>query len=330
MQSVQSCAAARPRAAAPRESARHGAPGRTLGAREHQRPRGRGAAAARRATRLAARGRNKALGQGVRALCAASTHTQPRTAPLPPPKSDVTPRCAPAAAQRAPERLLTSKLLASPQEGAPHKSARLRPHRRAGAACARCGAPRPALTHTSTCGGRHSSRPPHSGDATRGWLTRAPSCVFAVWRAVRPSRKRSRRARCAANGGGGVQQGASGKAELQSHSERMASSSLLGDIGARDAFEAETMSNFGENVLGNSDTEHEILIPNVRKLDRNSLMNTPCSAEGAAKAIVGDESEVLLKQLNLANLKVRAERSRALSDAVVAPVPAHCALGGAR
>nr|AXA12010.1 chloroplast Rubisco accumulation factor 2 [Nicotiana benthamiana] len=36
---------------------------------------------------------------------------------------------------------------------------------------------------------------------------------------------------------------------------------LLGDFGARDPFPAEIESKFGEKVLGNTDTEHKILIP---------------------------------------------------------------------
>ncbi|RVW39297.1 putative pterin-4-alpha-carbinolamine dehydratase [Vitis vinifera] len=49
---------------------------------------------------------------------------------------------------------------------------------------------------------------------------------------------------------------------------------LLGDFGARDPFPAEIESKFGEKVLGNLDTEHKILIPNVSAL---SLAQQECS-----------------------------------------------------
>uniref|UniRef100_A0A7N0ZZD1 4a-hydroxytetrahydrobiopterin dehydratase n=1 Tax=Kalanchoe fedtschenkoi TaxID=63787 RepID=A0A7N0ZZD1_KALFE len=39
-----------------------------------------------------------------------------------------------------------------------------------------------------------------------------------------------------------------------------------GDFGARDPFPAEIASNFGDKVLGNKDTEHKILIPNLAAL----------------------------------------------------------------
>ena len=120
--------------------------------------------------------------------------------------------------------------------------------------------------------------------------------------------------------------------ELQDSASNLASASLLGDIGARDPFAAELASNFGERVLGNPDTEHEILIPNIRKLDRNSLMNQQCSAEGAAKAVNGEEAEVLLKQLNLANVKswTPSESGDALERTWPGRTPDACAEMAAR
>ncbi|KAJ8537158.1 hypothetical protein K7X08_035559 [Anisodus acutangulus] len=49
---------------------------------------------------------------------------------------------------------------------------------------------------------------------------------------------------------------------------------LLGDFGARDPFPAELESQFGNKVLGNSDTEHKILIPTASAL---SLSQQECT-----------------------------------------------------
>lgn len=49
---------------------------------------------------------------------------------------------------------------------------------------------------------------------------------------------------------------------------------LLGDFGARDPFPAEIESNFCENILGNTNTEHKILIPNASAL---SLSQQDCA-----------------------------------------------------
>ncbi|PON92486.1 Transcriptional coactivator/pterin dehydratase [Trema orientale] len=54
---------------------------------------------------------------------------------------------------------------------------------------------------------------------------------------------------------------------------RAMGSDLLGDFGARDPFPAELESRFGEKVLGNVDTEHKILIPNLTAL---SLAQQQC------------------------------------------------------
>lgn len=47
----------------------------------------------------------------------------------------------------------------------------------------------------------------------------------------------------------------------------------MGDFGARDPFPAEIESKFGEKVLGNTDTEHKILIPAASAL---SLAQQDC------------------------------------------------------
>ncbi|XP_057971731.1 probable pterin-4-alpha-carbinolamine dehydratase, chloroplastic [Malania oleifera] len=49
---------------------------------------------------------------------------------------------------------------------------------------------------------------------------------------------------------------------------------MLGEFGARDPFPAEIESGFGEKVLGNVDTEHKILIPDLSAL---SLARQHCS-----------------------------------------------------
>uniref|UniRef100_A0A6V7QUV1 Uncharacterized protein n=1 Tax=Ananas comosus var. bracteatus TaxID=296719 RepID=A0A6V7QUV1_ANACO len=55
----------------------------------------------------------------------------------------------------------------------------------------------------------------------------------------------------------------------------MGGADLLGDLGARDPFPEEIESNFGENVVGNTDTLHRILVPNLRAL---SLAQLSCEA----------------------------------------------------
>ena len=51
-------------------------------------------------------------------------------------------------------------------------------------------------------------------------------------------------------------------------------SDILGDFGARDPFPAEIASGFADKVLGNGNTEHKILIPNLSAL---SLSQQPCT-----------------------------------------------------
>ena len=51
----------------------------------------------------------------------------------------------------------------------------------------------------------------------------------------------------------------------------------LGDFGARDPFPAEVASGFADKVLGNVDTEHKILIPNISALSLSQQQCTPLS-----------------------------------------------------
>ncbi|XP_042422340.1 probable pterin-4-alpha-carbinolamine dehydratase, chloroplastic [Zingiber officinale] len=67
---------------------------------------------------------------------------------------------------------------------------------------------------------------------------------------------------------------------------------LLGDFGARDPFPEEVESNFCENVLGNTDTLHRILIPNISALslakiscEHISPSQPPISAEDAERLL---------------------------------------------
>ncbi|KAL1291888.1 hypothetical protein HN51_060381 [Arachis hypogaea] len=52
---------------------------------------------------------------------------------------------------------------------------------------------------------------------------------------------------------------------------------FLGDFGARDPFPAELESGFGEKVIGNVDSEHKILIPNISALSLSQQQCTPIS-----------------------------------------------------
>nr|GMD02165.1 probable pterin-4-alpha-carbinolamine dehydratase, chloroplastic [Ipomoea batatas] len=54
---------------------------------------------------------------------------------------------------------------------------------------------------------------------------------------------------------------------------------LLGDFGARDPFPAEIESNFCENILGNTNTEHKILIPNASALSLSQQDCAPISLD---------------------------------------------------
>ncbi|KAL6980947.1 Alpha subunit of the F1 sector of mitochondrial F1F0 ATP synthase [Sarracenia purpurea var. burkii] len=73
---------------------------------------------------------------------------------------------------------------------------------------------------------------------------------------------------------------------------RAAGGDFLGDFGARDPFPAEVESRFGEKVLGNGDTGHRILIPNVSALSLSqqdcapiSPLQRPMSHEDAQKLL---------------------------------------------
>ncbi|KAK4280011.1 hypothetical protein QN277_011696 [Acacia crassicarpa] len=70
---------------------------------------------------------------------------------------------------------------------------------------------------------------------------------------------------------------------------------LLGDFGARDPFPAELESKFGEKVLGNNDTEHKILIPNLSAL---SLAQQECSPVSPLQSPMSeDDAKKLLKKI---------------------------------
>ncbi|PIA50383.1 hypothetical protein AQUCO_01300846v1, partial [Aquilegia coerulea] len=67
---------------------------------------------------------------------------------------------------------------------------------------------------------------------------------------------------------------------------------LLGDFGGRDPFPAEIESQFGNKVVGNFNTEHKILIPNLSALSlaqqectEVSLSQSPMSAQDAQQLI---------------------------------------------
>ncbi|KAB1204104.1 hypothetical protein CJ030_MR8G001616 [Morella rubra] len=72
------------------------------------------------------------------------------------------------------------------------------------------------------------------------------------------------------------------------------SSDMLGDIGARDPFPAEIASSFAEKVLGNVDTEHKILIPNVSALSLSQQQCTPLSPFQPPMST--DEAQKLLRK----------------------------------
>jgi 4a-hydroxytetrahydrobiopterin dehydratase len=73
-------------------------------------------------------------------------------------------------------------------------------------------------------------------------------------------------------------------------------SDLLGDIGARDPFPQELESNFAENVLGNTDTLHRILIPNISALSLSEMKIEP--AESLKQPLSAEDSGRLLKKVN--------------------------------
>ncbi|CAN1180024.1 Probable pterin-4-alpha-carbinolamine dehydratase, chloroplastic [Linum perenne] len=69
----------------------------------------------------------------------------------------------------------------------------------------------------------------------------------------------------------------------------------LGDFGARDPFPAEIESRFGDKVLGNSDSEHKILIPNISAM---SLAQLECSPVSPVQSPMSkDDAQRLLKKV---------------------------------
>ncbi|KAB1204108.1 Superoxide dismutase [Fe] 2, chloroplastic [Morella rubra] len=69
---------------------------------------------------------------------------------------------------------------------------------------------------------------------------------------------------------------------------------MLGDFGARDPFPAEIASSFAEKVLGNVDTEHKILIPNVSALSLSQQQCSPLSPFQPPMST--DEAQKLLRK----------------------------------
>ncbi|KAJ0960366.1 hypothetical protein J5N97_001816 [Dioscorea zingiberensis] len=70
---------------------------------------------------------------------------------------------------------------------------------------------------------------------------------------------------------------------------------FLGDFGARDPFPAEIESNFCENVVGNVDTEHKILIPNLSAL---SLAQRSCQpVSPSQRPLRFEEAEKILNKV---------------------------------
>ncbi|KAB1204106.1 Superoxide dismutase [Fe] 2, chloroplastic [Morella rubra] len=72
-------------------------------------------------------------------------------------------------------------------------------------------------------------------------------------------------------------------------------SDMLGDFGARDPFPAEIASSFAEKVLGNVDTEHKILIPNVSALSLSQQQCSPLSPFQPPMST--DEAQKLLRKV---------------------------------
>ena len=70
---------------------------------------------------------------------------------------------------------------------------------------------------------------------------------------------------------------------------------LLGDFGARDPFPAELESKFGEKVLGNMDTEHKILIPNLSALSLSQQLCQP--VDPLQPPMSEDDATKLLKKV---------------------------------
>ncbi|XP_057433263.1 probable pterin-4-alpha-carbinolamine dehydratase, chloroplastic [Lotus japonicus] len=76
---------------------------------------------------------------------------------------------------------------------------------------------------------------------------------------------------------------------------RVDANDFLGDFGARDPFPAEIESQFGDKVLGNNDTEHKILIPNIAALSLSQQNCTPVSP--LQHPISEDDASKLLRKV---------------------------------
>ncbi|KAJ1255217.1 hypothetical protein BS78_K277900 [Paspalum vaginatum] len=98
----------------------------------------------------------------------------------------------------------------------------------------------------------------------------------------------------------------------------VAMADLLGDLGARDPFPEEIESNFGEKVLGNVDTLHQILIPTLSAL---SLARLPLQPD--AEPLSLDDARRLL-------FKVVGWRLSCRRAGGAAPLAAAVRLEGAR
>ncbi|KAJ7974856.1 Transcriptional coactivator/pterin dehydratase [Quillaja saponaria] len=70
---------------------------------------------------------------------------------------------------------------------------------------------------------------------------------------------------------------------------------MLGDFGARDPFPAEVESRFADKVLGNGNTEHKILIPNLSALSLSQQECIPVSP--LLSPISEDDAQKLLKKI---------------------------------
>ncbi|TKY53539.1 putative pterin-4-alpha-carbinolamine dehydratase [Spatholobus suberectus] len=76
---------------------------------------------------------------------------------------------------------------------------------------------------------------------------------------------------------------------------RATGTDFLGDFGARDPFPAELESGFGEKVLGNVNTEHKILIPNISAI---SLSQQECAPISPLQSPMSqDDAQALVRKV---------------------------------
>lgn len=88
----------------------------------------------------------------------------------------------------------------------------------------------------------------------------------------------------------------------RSRTQAMGAPDLLGDFGARDPFPAELESNFGEKVVGNGNTEHKILIPNLPAL---SLAQQQCQPLSPLQPPLSDDDiQSLLRKVSFCNIYI--------------------------